>query len=78
MSVTCEVKQAMYREERNAFIAGMGLFLFLVLHRLVDIQDKLHKARESVKLAASAAESPSTAKQELMTEENLADSKKKQ
>lgn len=51
MSVTCEVKQAMYREERNAFISGMGLFLFFVLNRLVDIQDKLHRARDLAKQA---------------------------
>jgi len=58
MSVTCEVKQAMYREERNAFISGMGLFLFFVLNRLVDIQDKLHRARDLAKLhEAKEAES---------------------
>jgi hypothetical protein len=49
MAVTCEIKQAMYREERNAFISGMGLFLFFVLNRLVDIQDKLHLARNAAK-----------------------------
>lgn len=49
MSPTCEVKQAMYREERNAFISGMGLFFFFVLNRLVDIQDKLHRARDLAK-----------------------------
>lgn len=49
MSVTCELKQAMFREERNAFISGMGLFLFFVLNRLVDIQDKLHRARDLAK-----------------------------
>lgn len=51
MSVTCEMKQAMYREERNAFISGMGLFLFFILNRLVDIQDKLHRARDAAKQA---------------------------
>ena len=51
MAPTCEVKQAMYREERNAFISGMGLFLFFVLNRLVDIQDKLHQARDAEKRA---------------------------
>lgn len=49
MAVTCEVKQGMYRAERNAFISGMGLFFFFVLNRLVDIQDKLHKARDLAK-----------------------------
>jgi hypothetical protein len=55
MSPTCEVKQAMFREERNAFISGMGLFLFFVLNRLVDIQDKLHKSRHEAKEAAVRA-----------------------
>jgi hypothetical protein len=41
----------MYREERNAFISGMGLFLFFVSNRLVDIQDKLHLARDAAKQA---------------------------
>jgi hypothetical protein len=54
MSVSCELKQAMYREERNAFISGMGLFLFFVLNRLVDIQDKLHRFRQSHKDAEAA------------------------
>ena len=53
MSPTCEIKQAMFREERNAFISGMGLFLFFVLNRLVDIQDKLHRSRREAKEAAA-------------------------
>ena len=52
MSPTCEIRQAMFREERNAFISGMGLFLFFVLNRLVDIQDKLHRSRHEAKEAA--------------------------
>ncbi|KAG8462554.1 hypothetical protein KFE25_010379 [Diacronema lutheri] len=36
---------ALYRDERNAFITAGNLFLFLVLRRLVDIQDQLRRAR---------------------------------
>jgi hypothetical protein len=50
MSPTCEIKQAMFREERNAFIAGMGLFLFFV--RLVEINRKYHRMRDEAKAAA--------------------------
>lgn len=64
MSVTCEIKQAMYREERNAFISGMGLFLFFVLNRLVDIQDKLHRSRFEVKKEAAAKEKGSMKKKD--------------
>ena len=53
MSPTCEIKQAMFREERNAFIAGMGLFLFFVLNRLVEINRKYHKMRGEAKAAAA-------------------------
>jgi hypothetical protein len=32
-----------YTAQRNAYITGFSLFLFLVLRRLVDIQQKLHE-----------------------------------
>ena len=35
--------------ERNAYITGFSLFLSLVLNRLIDIQGKLHSARQGVK-----------------------------
>jgi len=35
----------LYRNERNAFLTGGNLFIFLVLRRLVDIQDQLRRAR---------------------------------
>lgn len=40
---------AMYRNERNACITGGNLFLFLILRRLVDIQEQLRKARTASK-----------------------------
>uniref|UniRef100_A0A7S2Y3Z1 Endoplasmic reticulum transmembrane protein n=1 Tax=Entomoneis paludosa TaxID=265537 RepID=A0A7S2Y3Z1_9STRA len=47
--ITCEAKQDLFYNERNAYLTGFSLFLFLILHRLIDIQDKLHKARNRVK-----------------------------
>ena len=35
----------MFRNERNAYITGFSLFMFLVLRRLIDIQMKLHEVR---------------------------------
>jgi Bap31/Bap29 transmembrane region len=49
MGVSCEYKQDLFLAERNAYIASSVLFLFFVLRRLVDIQDKLHVARKHVK-----------------------------
>ncbi|CAB9501723.1 expressed unknown protein [Seminavis robusta] len=49
MGVSCEYKQDLYLAERNAYISASILFLFFVLRRLVDIQDKLHMARSQVK-----------------------------
>uniref|UniRef100_A0A7S3BT76 BAP29/BAP31 transmembrane domain-containing protein n=1 Tax=Haptolina ericina TaxID=156174 RepID=A0A7S3BT76_9EUKA len=46
---TCESKVALFRNERNAYITGFSLFMFLVLRRLIDIQSKLHQARSEVK-----------------------------
>jgi hypothetical protein len=40
---------SLYRNERNAFLTGGNLFLFLVLRRLVDIQDQLRRARIAYK-----------------------------
>ena len=48
-AITCEAKQNLFYNERNAYLTGMSLFLFIVINRLVDIQDKLHVARNSVK-----------------------------
>jgi B-cell receptor-associated protein 31 len=45
----CEVRAVMYVNERNAYITGFSLFLFLVLNRLLDIQSKLHESRDQVK-----------------------------
>ena len=39
----------MYQNERNAYITGFSLFLFFVLRRLLDIQRKLHEARQQMK-----------------------------
>lgn len=47
--ITCEQKQNWFYNERNAYITGSSLFLFIVLNRLVQIQDKLHKTRQQVK-----------------------------
>ena len=50
---TCEMRVALFRNERNAYITGFSLFTALVLRRLVDIQAKLHEARGSQKSDAS-------------------------
>ena len=42
---TCELKMDLFRNERNAYITGFSLFMFLVLRRLIDIQTKLHEVR---------------------------------
>mmetsp|Transcript_12286 Transcript_12286/g.16084 ORF Transcript_12286/g.16084 Transcript_12286/m.16084 type:complete len:144 (-) Transcript_12286:236-667(-) len=47
--ITCEAKQDLFYNERNAYLTGMSLFLFIIVNRLVDIQDKLHQARNRVK-----------------------------
>ena len=49
MGITCEAKQNLFYNERNAYITGGSIFLFFILNRLVDIQDKLHKSRHQVK-----------------------------
>lgn len=54
MGVSCEQKQDLFYNERNAYIAGGSIFLFFVLNRLVDIQDKLHKQRNVVKMSKLA------------------------
>ncbi|KAL7558663.1 hypothetical protein ACA910_010038 [Epithemia clementina (nom. ined.)] len=47
--ITCEAKQNLFYNERNAYLTGMSMFLFIIINRLVDIQDKLHAARNRVK-----------------------------
>jgi len=49
MGITCEYKQDLFYNERNATITGASIFLFFVLRRLVDIQDKLFVSRGQVK-----------------------------
>ena len=46
---TCEQKQNVFYNERNAYLTGMSIFMFFVLNRMVDIQDKLFQARGEVK-----------------------------
>ena len=50
--ISCEMRAHEYERERNAYISGFSLFLFLVLRRLVDIQMKLYEARAESKAAA--------------------------
>ena len=40
------------RDERNAFISGSSLFMFVILRRLVKIQTQLHSARTAQKAAS--------------------------
>ena len=47
--ITCEAKQNLFYNERNAYLTGMSLFLFVIINRLVDIQLKLHVSRDRVK-----------------------------
>lgn len=49
MGISCEYKQDLFYNERNASITGASIFLFFVLRRLVDIQDKLYVSRSQVK-----------------------------
>ena len=49
MGISCEYKQDLFYNERNASITGASVFLFFVLRRLVDIQDKLYQSRGQVK-----------------------------
>mmetsp|Transcript_11346 Transcript_11346/g.16671 ORF Transcript_11346/g.16671 Transcript_11346/m.16671 type:complete len:158 (-) Transcript_11346:121-594(-) len=53
MGISCEQKQDLFYNERNAYITGGSLFLFFILNRLVDIQEKLHQARKHVKTLSS-------------------------
>lgn len=48
-TIPCEERATMMQRERNAYITGFGLFLFFILRRLVDIQDKFHRARHVAK-----------------------------
>ena len=47
--------KAIHVTERNALICAANLFLYLVLHRLVDIQTQLHTQRAVAKAAAPGA-----------------------
>ncbi|KAL7531367.1 hypothetical protein ACHAWF_003742 [Thalassiosira exigua] len=49
MGISCQQKQDLYYNERNAYISGGSIFLFFVINRLIDIQEKLHVHRETVK-----------------------------
>ena len=51
--VSCEMRIHAIERERNAYITGCSLFLFLVLRRLTDIQGKLHEARYEAKSASA-------------------------
>ena len=48
-NVTCEARAATLYLERNAFICGLSVFLFLVLRRLMEIQHQLFEMRSAVK-----------------------------
>lgn len=52
--LTCEQKQNFFYNERNAYLTGMSIFLFIILNRMVDIQDKLFQARGEVKRSSAA------------------------
>jgi len=41
--------RSLFRNERNLYITGGSLFIFLVLYRIIDVQSKLHEHRERVK-----------------------------
>ncbi|KAJ9473105.1 hypothetical protein DIPPA_33216 [Diplonema papillatum] len=43
----------LFREQRNAYLTGFGLFLFFVLTRLMDLHTQLYHAREAQKLSES-------------------------
>jgi B-cell receptor-associated protein 31 len=47
--VSCEFRAMAFERERNAYITGFSLFLFLVLRRMVDIQRQLFKLRAEMK-----------------------------
>ena len=47
--VTCELRAMAFERERNAYITGFSLFLFLVLRRMVDIQKQLFTMRSEMK-----------------------------
>ena len=47
--VSCEFRAMAFERERNAYITGFSLFLFLVLRRMVDIQKQLFTLRAEMK-----------------------------
>eukprot|EP01059_Diplonema_ambulator_P027230 TRINITY_DN45083_c0_g1_i1.p1 TRINITY_DN45083_c0_g1~~TRINITY_DN45083_c0_g1_i1.p1 ORF type:complete len:134 (+),score=40.93 TRINITY_DN45083_c0_g1_i1:63-464(+) len=48
---TTAFKTRLFREQRNAYLTGMGLGLFFILRRLMDLHTQLHAAREAQKEA---------------------------
>ena len=47
--LTCELRAQAFERERNAYITGFAIFLFLVLRRMVDIQSQLFRNRDQMK-----------------------------
>ena len=50
----CEMEIEAFKAERNALICAANLFVYLVLHRLTDIQTQLHQQRAVAKAAGGA------------------------
>lgn len=48
-SATCMQEVTLMRSERNLFITAGNLWLSLVLRRLVQLQEQLHRARQQAK-----------------------------
>jgi len=48
--VSCELRAQGFERERNAYITGFAIFLFLVLRRMVDIQAQLFAVRGEMKV----------------------------
>ena len=44
------------REQRNFYLTGAGLFLYVILYRLIEIHSQLHDAREAQKGEKKAVE----------------------
>ena len=51
--LNCEMRAMAFERERNAYVTGTSIFLFLVLRRLVDIQAKLFESRGEAKAAGA-------------------------
>ncbi|KAJ9460607.1 hypothetical protein DIPPA_23672 [Diplonema papillatum] len=48
-----QLRIRLFREQRNAYLTGFGIFLFFVLNRLMDLHTQLFHAREAQKLSES-------------------------